>query len=308
VIELDPEALAAARIRRPDTEPEAPAAPGPALVGETQAWKDLAALVARAAETRLPILFLGEPGSGKATLAATTHAQRGIEGEFSVLDAALVRVDGSEAWLQRARQRLGCPEGSVLLRRLATLDSATATALCGLLDTVGEDGPRLMASAITDVPADLDSFQALFDRVGVIRVRIPPLRQRPDDIKALAAEFVRRFSPHEPPPRLAPEALQALLRLDWPGNVRQLENVLRGLVSGGRRSDITLDDLPVDIRRQTSRRRLTRLEQMELDQILLALRQSDGNKVDAARALGISRSTLYRKLEALGIELDRSIF
>lgn len=196
----------------------------------------------------------------------------------------------------------------MLLRRLAILDAATAVTLCGVLDTLSEEGPRLMASAITDAPADTDGFQALFDRVGVIRVRIPPLRQRPDDIKALATEFASRFSPRQPGPRLAHESVQALLRLDWPGNVRQLENVIRGLVSAGRLSDIQLDDLPEEIRRQTSRRRLSRLEQMELDQILLALRQAGGNKVEAARALGISRSTLYRKVGALGIELDRSIF
>jgi transcriptional regulator of acetoin/glycerol metabolism len=307
VIEIDPETLAAARPRRRQRDPARPASSGSALVGVTQGWNDLEALVRRAARSRLPILFLGEPGSGKATLAGHAHDHSGIGGEITVMDAALARVDGLDCWLERLRARLARPQGSVLLRRLAVLDPSIATTLCGLLDTVPEAGPRLMATAITDTPTG-EVFQPLFDRLGVIRVRIPPLRQRPDDIKALATEFARRHSPRDDGPRLAPEALQALLRLDWPGNVRQLENVLRGLVSEGRLSDIQLDDLPEDVRRQTSRRRLTRLEQMELDQILLALRQAGGNKVEAARALGISRSTLYRKLEALGIELDRSIF
>jgi transcriptional regulator of acetoin/glycerol metabolism len=69
-----------------------------------------------------------------------------------------------------------------------------------------------------------------------------------------------------------------------------------------------LEDLPEEIRRQTARRRLSRLEQMQLDQILVALREANGNKLQAASVLGISRSTLYRKLRSFGIELDRALF
>jgi DNA-binding NtrC family response regulator len=259
------------------------------------------------APTRLPILFLGEPGSGKAALAHQAHDLSEVGGAFTVHDAALARPDGSDVWLRALRGRLEAPAGTVFLRHLAMLDRVTAGGLCGLLDGMSDEGPRLMASAITEVPEDPD-LQSLFDRLGVIRISIPPLRQRPEDIRALAGEFVRRHAAREPSPRLAPEAVQALLRLDWPGNVRQLENVIRGVVSTRRGADIQLGDLPEEVRRQTSRRQLSRLEQLELDQILLALRQSDGNKVEAAKALGISRATLYRKLRAFGIELDRSIF
>lgn len=302
VIELDPSALAAVRAGRQEA---ARAKAASTLVGESGAWRDLEALVRRVALTRLPILFLGEPGCGKTALARHAHDLSEVGGEFSVHDAATVPMDGSDVWLRALRARLESPAGTVFLRHLAMLDGLTADGLCGLLDGMVEEGPRLMAGAIVRDDPDL---QPLFDRLGVIRVTIPPLRQRPEDIRALAGEFARRFAPREPAPRFAAEAIQALLRLDWPGNVRQLENVVRGLVSGGRCSDIQLSDLPEDVRRQTSRRQLSRLEQMELDQILLTLRQSAGNKLEAAKALGISRATLYRKLRAFGVELDRSMF
>jgi sigma-54 dependent transcriptional regulator, acetoin dehydrogenase operon transcriptional activator AcoR len=302
VIELDSTALAAVRTRR---RTAAEAGPASSLVGESRTWIDLEALVRTVARTRLPILFVGEPGTGKCSLARYAHQLSEVGGEFAIHDAALVKVDGSDVWLRGLRQRLERHEGTVLLRHLALLDGATAGGVCGLLDAVAGQTPRLMASAMTEGSPE---SQALFDRLGVVRVSVPPLRQRPEDIKALATDLVSRHSVRRPAPRLGPEAVQALLRLDWPGNVRQLENVIKGLVSTGRGSDIQLDDLPEDVRRQTSRRRLSRLEQVELDQILLALRQCGGNKLEAAKALGISRATLYRKLAAFGVELDRSIF
>jgi hypothetical protein len=242
-------------------------------------------------------------------MARFAHVCRGQDGEFRVLDADLVAVDGAMAWLQRLRHQLSVRQGSLLLRHIEGLDASTGSGVCSLVDGVPEgECPRLLATTTAADGTEPSLSQPLLDRFGVIRVTIPPLRHRPEDVAVLAAEFVRRHAPRRPAPRFAPEALQALLRLDWPGNVRQLENLVRALVSGGRLSDIRLEDLPEQVRRQTARRPLARLEQMELDQILMALRQAEGNKLQAAAALGISRSTLYRKLRSFGIELDRAIF
>jgi transcriptional regulator of acetoin/glycerol metabolism len=302
LIEFDPATVETARRPGPPTD-EPGVASG--LVGVSRAWHDLLGLVRRTAETRLPILFVGEPGAGKVSLARHAHELSGAGG-FFVHDAALVGVDGSDVWLRQLRERLAAGTGTVFIRHLAMLDGAVAEAVAGLVDGRPDGTPRLMASALTDTAADL-RLEPLIDRF-VVRIAVPPLRDRPDDVKALAAEFARRSAGRQPPPRLAPEALQALLRLDWPGNVRQLENVMARLFATGRCSDVQLADLPEDVRRQTARRTLTRLEQVELEQILIALRQANGNKVDAARALGISRATLYRKIQAFGIQLDRSIF
>lgn len=303
VIELDPSSLDVARRQSPMAGAPRVASD---LIGVSRAWHELDGLVRRTAPTPLPVLFVGEPGTGKASLARYAHELSNVDGAFRMHDAALVGVDGEDVWLRRLRDDLAGQMGTVFIHHVALLEGAVANAVSGLLDAVSDGAPRLIASALTHAPMEA-RLQSLIDRF-VVRIAVPPLRERPDDIKALAAEFARRLAKHQPPPRITPEALQALLRLDWPGNVRQLRGVIAGLLATGRCSDVQLADLPEDVRRQTARRHLSRLEQVELEQILVALRQTSGNKVDAAKALGISRATLYRKIQAFGIELDRSIF
>jgi transcriptional regulator of acetoin/glycerol metabolism len=99
--------------------------------------------------------------------------------------------------------------------------------------------------------------------------------------------------------------VQALGRVDLPGNLRQLESVLHRVAVRRRAGTVTLDDLPPEVRAATHRPHLTAMEQHECELIAKALSDADGNKVAAAEALGISRSTLYRKLEAYGLQLDR---
>lgn len=304
MIELDPAVPATAPRWPSPVRDEAAHRSG--LVGVSRAWHELDGLVRRAASTPLPLLFIGEPGTGKAALARYAHSLSGTDGPFRVHDAALVGVDGADSWLRRLRDDLTGPAGTVFIHHIALLDAAVAHAVSGLLDTVAHGSPRLMASAMTHSPTEV-RHQPLVDRF-VVRIAVPPLRERPDDVSALTSEFLRRLGKPQPPPRIAPEALQALLRLDWPGNVRQLENVVVQLVATGRRSDIGLADLPEDVRGQSARRPLSRFEQREFEQILVALRQANGNKVEAARSLGISRATLYRKIQAFGVQLDRSIF
>jgi transcriptional regulator of acetoin/glycerol metabolism len=310
VVELDPGSLHETAARR--NAATTPTDGGGTMVGRTSAWRQVEALTRRVAPTGLPLLFVGEPGTGKMTLARFAHAcaagTAGDESACTLVDCALAGVDGSAVWLQQLKSRLAAGRVSVVLRHVEQLDAVTSTGLCAVIDAAPDSRVRLFSTAGAAYGSDPELSQPLLDRLAVARVTLPPLRQRPEDIPLLAGEFVRRHSRRTPLPRFAPEALQALLRLDWPGNVRQLENVVRALVAGGRLSDIRLEDLPENVRRLTARRPLSRMEQLQLEQILLAVRQAGGNKQLAAAQLGISRSTLYRKLRASGIEINRVIF
>ncbi len=281
-----------------------PAEPG--LIGSSQAWQDIIALVRGCGPSRLPLVFLGEPGTGKLTLAQYAHRLSAVSGPLTLHDASLVAIEGSEPWLQSLRQKLLHPEGTLLIRHIDLLDTATATAVCGLLDSPFEVAPRLMATASDRPPEKLEAG-GLIDRF-VVRATVAPLRERPEDLKEVLVGSLQEYSGGSCIPRFAPEALQALLRLDWPGNVRQVRGVVESLAASCRSTVIQLSHLPEDLRGQAGRRRLSRLERAELEQILLALSQSGGNKVEAAKALGIGRATLYRKLRTFGVELDRSMF
>jgi DNA-binding NtrC family response regulator len=170
------------------------------------------------------------------------------------------------------------------------------------------DGPVRLVGTMTDDSAAA-AYQPLVDRFAVASVRIPPLRDRIQDLPALLVSLTEKHTElGGRPPRWLPDAVQTLTRLDWPANVRQLENVVRRVLATRGDADIAARDLPEDIRGQAPRRRLSHLERVELDAIMTALHQSQGNKSEAAAFLGISRATLYRKMRTFGVNLERNTF
>jgi transcriptional regulator of acetoin/glycerol metabolism len=127
------------------------------------------------------------------------------------------------------------------------------------------------------------------------------LRNRPEDLPALIARFAA-------PRRIAPEAVQLLMRLSWPGNVRELRTVVERMTAASARAVVGLADVPPELRQAAPRRQLTRFERAEVHAILEAMADCGGNKREAAKLLGVSRSTLYRKLQAAGIDLENTVW
>jgi transcriptional regulator with PAS, ATPase and Fis domain len=149
--------------------------------------------------------------------------------------------------------------------------------------------------------------QDLFYRLNVIRITLPPLRERREDIGALVTHFLRRFNRrfHRDLRGITPDALEALAGFDFPGNVRELENLIERAFAMGARDQLTLADLPSLTAHSTgmspiSARTLPTLAEVEKDLILRALALLDNDKEEAARALGISRRTIYRRLKEYG--------
>lgn len=278
------------------------------LGGSSAAWVETIRAVAPVVCSDEPLLLSGEPGVGKLTIARAVHQVSGRAGELRVLNAALIAVDGLSVWLGRLRSALQEP-GAVVLRRLDALEPTGANALAGLLDEHRDahpepDAPRVMGLVTTEPHTAPFARSPHLDRIGVHRVVVPPLRERVEDIPELITRLAQR-SPRDV--KFSPDALQVLLRAPWPGNVRELESLLRAVAATPRTGSITLDDLPIDVM-QASNSGLTQLEQMEKQAILRSLRRAQGNKKLAAEELGISRSTLYRKLRTFGVDLDRNAF
>jgi transcriptional regulator of acetoin/glycerol metabolism len=277
----------------------------PRPISWSDAWQDVWAAMTEHADDTLPLLILGEPGVGKIWLAGALHEESSRGGRLSVFDAALAAV-GSAQFFASLRSRLTETTGTLVVSHLETLDRHKTRVLCSLIDKhAGTAGPRLVGTMVPGAaPRDSNHVQPLLDRFGT-RITIPPLRERPEDIIALVTGMISERTPPVRPRRLTPEAGQVLARLAWPGNIRQLENVIRNLVLRRLEGDITLEDLPPDIRGAAPARRLTGMERAERNAILAALVECAGNKVQAAAKLGLGRATLYRKLRTLGVDSTR---
>ncbi len=276
-----------------------PTAAGSAAVGAlapTSRTRRLVDDVAAAVGAGDRVLVRGPSGAGKATVADLALAGAAAV----VVDAGRSVVDGAHAWLVEVEAALvsGRP---VLIRHLDALAADAAAGLAAVLDAAPA-GAALVATASGDA-ASSPAAQALVDRFGRV-VRVPGIAERADELPGLIRSIVGRLVPTGAV-RVGPEVVQALSRVDLPGNLRQLESVLHRVVVRRRTGSVTLDDLPPEVRAATHRPHLTAMEQHECEAIAGALAATDGNKAAAATALGISRSTLYRKLEAYGLDLDR---
>ena len=145
----------------------------------------------------------------------------------------------------------------------------------------------------SDHPALAERFVVVLD--------VPPLRDRAADIPALVTEIIAELRPQPPHPRCTPEALAALNGSAWPGNVRQLRQVVATALTRSMSCDIAVDDLPSGYPGAARGGRLTGLERAEREALITALRETGWDREAAARDLGISRATIYRKLKRLKI-------
>jgi transcriptional regulator of acetoin/glycerol metabolism len=272
-----------------------PAGPS-GLAGSDRAFLDAYQAGRKAGATQV-LVIRGEPGSGKLAMAQALHHDRD-ETVPIVQDAAAIELEGEAAWLDRTRALLsGQPTGFVL-RHLDLLPAPALRIISSVLQAAMEHGWRCHATLTCSSVSERDALPGL----DVAQVWVPPLRNRVGDIPALVAHFAR-------PLRVAPDAVQLLMRLSWPGNVRELRAVTERMCdSAAPAAHPGLADVPLEVRRAAPRRTLTRFERAEIHAILEALAETCGNKKDAADLLGIARSTLYRKLQAAGVDLDNTVF
>jgi len=150
--------------------------------------------------------------------------------------------------------------------------------------------------------------QDLYFRLNVVQIKLPPLRERKTDIPLLVHSFLEKFSDAQRPIRtISEDAMRRLMAYDWPGNVRELENAIERAVALGSGPILHIADLPSNLQQESDEHALrsdefVTLEELERRAILRALRETSGDKLAAARLLGIGKTTLYRKLKQYGGE------
>lgn len=269
------------------------------LGGQSRAWVHTMSVAAPAVLSHHPALLLGEPGAGKLEVARALHDLSCTNGPLSVFNAALALLDGFAVWLGRVRARLGRP-GTLVLTHLETLAGTEALALAALLDAHESSWPRLIGTA-TRHPGEASPTGPHLDRLATHSVGVPPLRERRGDVPELVKRLARRHGDDRL--RVSPEAMRALVDAPWPANVRQLETLVRRLAVNPRPNVVGLQDLPPDLV-CASQHGLTGLQRLQMEAIMAALCKSGSNIKLTAAELGVSRSTLYRRLRELHIDLN----
>lgn len=254
-------------------------------------WAELPGRLRQAAAGCDRLLVTGEAGTGKRTLLQETF---GSQHPMRELDCAEAEEVGSKQWLAAVRSMLvGTADGTsgpVLLSHLESLTVGLSRSLGRILDALPRTDDLRVAATWTPTGTEPGpALQSLLDRFASEPFEIPPLRKRPRDIHSRLL--------HQGPtmPVLSTAATELVERHPWPGNHRQLEEFRRWL---GRQARPTLDvtDLPPRWSRDAARARLTAIQAAEADAINAALQTNNGNKAAAAAELGISRSSLYRKM------------
>ena len=304
------------------------------IVAESPAMRRTLEMVALAAGADAPVLLLGESGTGKELLARALHAASARrERPFVTLNCAAIpetllesqlfgyrRGAFTDAREDRAGVLQEAEGGTVLLDEIGDMPLALQAKVLRLLQNreihpLGAAAPvtvdvRLVAATHRDLEAlcaEGRFRRDLYYRLNVLPVRVPPLRERLEDLVPLAGHFlaVHGRTTGREGVTLSLEAMELLRRHAWPGNVRELENaILRALVIGSGRA-IGPEDLPEHIRPARAGaegERVRLLAEVEKEQVLRALRAVGGNKAAAARLLGLDRKTLYRKLQQYRVE------
>jgi DNA-binding NtrC family response regulator len=230
-------------------------APEAELDATSLAMRSVVQKISTIAPHDVPVIFRGESGAGKSVLARMLHATSPRRAQrFTRVDCRGLELDGSAAAHVLARRLDEAIRGSILLEEVSALPGQLQAALAQLLEELylaprAAAHARIIATSCRDLEADVQSErfrEGLLARLSVIEIRVPPLRDRKEDILALANRFVNEFARGEPrvPPELTLRAQRALLAYAWPGNVRELRNAMQRAVILGDGPRLDLGELP----------------------------------------------------------------
>jgi two-component system response regulator AtoC len=308
------------------------------LIGESLPMQRIYETVRQVAPSRATVLISGESGTGKELIAHAIHQISGrAKNRFVAFNCAafspqLIESElfGHErgAFTGAMERRIGRIEqaagGTLFLDEIGEIDGNVQVKLLraldpGLFERVGGNQTiradfRLIAASNRDLRALVSEGkfrEDLYYRLNVVQIRVPPLRERKDDIPLLANAFLKEISQRDGKPfrPLAPDAMDCLLRYDWPGNVRELKGAIDSGVTLASGPQIFLPDLPLTISQNAGstfgnsaeKSGQMNLHDQEMRLIMRALEESGGNRTEAAKKLGISRRTLHRRLRELNI-------
>ena len=355
-------------MRMPAVLPEESTSPdmGDQLIGQCPAMQELYKGIGRVAAQDVTVLLLGESGTGKELVARAIyqHSHR-AEKSFLAINCAAIpeqllesELFGHEkgAFTGADRKRIGkfeqCHDGTIFLDEVGDLSPPTQAKILRLIqeqqfERVGgnetiQTNVRLIAATNADIEAMTESGgfrKDLFFRLNVYSLRLPPLRDREGDLDLLIRHFIHRFGVelNKTVREISAETLRALQKYSWPGNIRELQSVLKQSLLQMQGAVLDISHLPAHVRAPDDDSGATpnlmlpgdltldlliqraiesgaenlyamTLEQMERELLIRVLRHTNGNQVQAAKVLGIARGSLRSKIRSLGIGIGRNVW
>jgi DNA-binding NtrC family response regulator len=305
-----------------------------AQVGQSAALRKVYGLVARVAPSDASVLVHGETGTGKELIARAIHDQSGRSGPFVAINCAAVpaplleselfghaRGAFTDAKVDRKGLFVGAQGGTIFLDEIGEMPVEVQPKLLRALQErkvrpVGSNqeipfDARIIAATNRDLETEVHEKrfrEDLYYRINVVKIDLPPLRERGNDVLALAQHFLEKFAKRSSKAveRVSPAVAEKLSSYDWPGNVRELENCMERAVALARFEEVLPDDLPERIQQYRAEhfvvaaddpQEIVPVDELERRYILRVLKIVGGNKSRAAQLLGLDRRTLYRKLE-----------
>ena len=313
------------------------------MLGKSTAMKKVFDLISSAAPSEAPVVIYGESGTGKELAAAAIHRlSTRHDGPFVKVNCAALNENLLEselfghvkgAFTGADRTRVGRFEaantGSIFLDEIGDLPLSTQTKLLRVLqekefERVGDNRPiktdvRILAATNKDLNKLMQEElfrEDLYYRINVIPIYLPPLRNRRDDIPLLTDTFIHRMhlKTGKTINSIAKDALDVFMQYNWPGNIRELINVIEYAFVLCPQGDISISHLPAQMlghqpmhvqQASSSRGKITSGDTAQ--EIIQALQLTGGNKSEAARRLGISRVTLWKRIKKFDIQIDKKI-
>jgi len=300
------------------------------LVGRSEAIRQIQYLVAKVAPTEVPVLITGESGAGKDVVAAAVHAQSmRAENQLIIKNCATLQkelarselfghckgaftgaTDSQDGLMAFAHQ------GTLFLDEIGELPLEVQGSLLRVLESksyrrVGEKDEcradvRFLFATNRNLQVEVEAgrfHEALFHRINVFNIHIPPLSERKEDIPLLVEYFMGRLVTQKRHHSVSDKAMRCLMTYDWPGNVRELRNVIERSIILSEGDVVTEHALPMELQgKQGENEDSLSLDHMEKMHIQQVMRLCGGNRSVAADTLGISRKTLYRKIKQYDLE------
>lgn len=284
-----------ARDRKPHARVES-------AVGSVHPTRDVEEQLATAIQHRECVALDGERGTGKLHVASAGFATHFPATSPLVLDLSTYGPEDGHNWCTAAMDALDAGRG-VVLRHLQDIDQADANRVKAIAEHSQDAHSGNLAPLVTTVNTEgaQEHVRGLVDQLTTT-VRLPTLAEMPEQLPGIVESLLNTMPEPQNETTFSSEALQLLMRCSWPGNIAELRRTVEFLAHRMPGQVVGTGDLPTRLQQTAVQRQLSMMETAERDSIITALRQSGGNRSQAASALGIGRTTLYRKMRCYRLE------